>query len=217
VNRVLEEEVMDGHELVDAYSSLDFSESNTRFVEFAEALMPTDASEIIDLGCGPGDVAILLAKRSRAHITAIDASEEMIKFAGRSVAAERLEHRVTLKIARIPTLELPSCRFNVVLSKDFLHHLPDPKVLWSEIARIGAPQASVLVMDLIRPVSVEVAQTIVDRAAPHAKLMIRQDFLNSLCAAFTVAEVKNQLRAANLGFDVRLVTDRHLCVFGKLP
>ena len=46
-----------------------------------------------------------------------------------------------------------------MLSKDLLHHLPDPMVLWEEIKRLGRPGAAVYVMDLVRPATTEAAPT----------------------------------------------------------
>ncbi len=48
--------------------------------------------------------------------------------------------------------------------------------------------------------------------------MLLRDFYNSLCAAFTPAEIEAQLAAAGLpGFTVQTVTDHHLVAFGTAP
>jgi SAM-dependent methyltransferase len=94
----------------------------------------------------------------------------------------------------------PSTRtaFDAVLSKDLLHHLPDPSVLWDEVRRLGRSGAAVYVMDLIRPDTADAAREIVETVAGEEDPTLRQDFFNSLCAAFTIEEAIGQLRVAGL-------------------
>ena len=82
----------------------------------------------------------------------------------------------------------------------------------------AAPGAPVFVQDLMRPESPDAAQALVDQYAPDEPEVLRRDFYNSLRAAFTPAELEDQLAAAGLtDFTIHLVTDRHLAVFGRAP
>jgi hypothetical protein len=72
-------------------------------------------------------------------------------------------------------------------------------------------------MDLFRPDSPERAREIVEAAAADEDPVLRQDFLNSLLAAFTVEEVSAQLADARLRLDGRVVSERHWLVSGRLP
>jgi hypothetical protein len=54
------------------------------------------------------------------------------------------------------------------------------------------------------------------RGEIHEGPILREDFFNSSCAAFTVDEVRRQLAEAQLHLDVAQVTDRHLLVRGPL-
>jgi hypothetical protein len=103
-----------------------------------------------------------------------------------------------------------------VLSKDLLHHIPVPALLWGEIARLARPGAVVYVMDLVRPPTREEARRIVDRVAAREDPILREDFFNSLCAAFTVDELGEQVAAARLNLDVRQISDRHALVSGLI-
>ena len=71
-----EPELMDSEAQTVAYAEADFSESNTLFTEHflaAFADLP-DAGHMIDLGCGPADICIRLAKRLPGwRITGLDA------------------------------------------------------------------------------------------------------------------------------------------------
>jgi ubiquinone/menaquinone biosynthesis C-methylase UbiE len=116
----------------------------------------------------------------------------------------------------LPDFALPDHSFDAVLSKDMLHHLPDPQILWREARRLARPGAALYVMDLVRPDSPLEAREIVERVSGGADPVLKQDFYNSLCAAFTVEEVRAQLRAANLPLHVEAVSDRHMRVKGRI-
>jgi hypothetical protein len=91
-------------------------------------------------------------------------------------------------------------------------------VLWREVVRLGRAGAAVYVMDLIRPDTPDAARRIVDAVAASEDAILRQDFLNSLGAAFTIDEVAGQLRSAGLDrLEVVRSGDRHLLVRGFLP
>jgi ubiquinone/menaquinone biosynthesis C-methylase UbiE len=217
MDRMLEPELMDDETQSLAYAKADFSASNQMFVDGFVRECPTHLGTVVDLGCGPGDIDVRLARASRGiAITAVDGSRPMLAIAERAVRAAGVESRVTLLHGILANLPLDAHAFDAVLSKDLLHHLPDPLVLWNEVRRLGRPGAAVYVMDLVRPATRQAAQRIVDAVAPHEDPILRQDFLNSLCAAFTVAEIANQLREVRLDLQVAQVSDRHMLIKGSL-
>jgi len=217
MDRVLEPEVMDDRAQVVAYAQADFSESNQLFVDRLIAEFGHALPKVVDLGCGPADVTVRLAKAVHsAHITGVDASAEMLSLAREAVRTARLTDRITLHLGRLPGLGLPEHSFDAVLSKDMLHHLPDPQVLWREAQRLGGRGAAVYVMDLVRPGSPLEAREIVERVAGGEHPILKEDFYNSLCAAFTVEEVRAQLRTAGLHLTVEQASDRHMRVKGRL-
>jgi ubiquinone/menaquinone biosynthesis C-methylase UbiE len=214
MRRVLEPELMEDERQSIAYAKADFSASNQFFVDSLIRDFP-GLTRALDIGCGPGDVVIRLARAAPGlHVTAIDGSAAMIALARDAVRAAGLEGRVTLRQGYVPGVSLESTGFDAVLSKDLLHHLPDPAVLWEEIKRLGRPGAVVCVMDLLRPETHEGARRIVDAVAANADPILREDFYNSLCAAFTLDEVRGQLTAASLDLRVTQVSDRHMLITG---
>ena len=66
------------------------------------------------------------------------------------------------------------------------------------IARLGRPGAAVQVMDLARPETLDGAKQLVDHYSGDEPAVLREDFYNSLLAAYTVDEVKSQLSSAGL-------------------
>jgi len=218
MERVLEPEIMEDAEQAHAYAKADFSTSNQWYVDHLLADFPKNLGNVIDIGCGPADVPVRLA---RAHptirITAIDGSAAMLAHAQTALQASGLHTRVSAVHGYIPGLPFDEHSFDAVLSKDLLHHLPDPMVLWSEARRLGRHGAAAYVMDLFRPASPDAARNIVETVAGNEHPILKEDFFNSLCAAFTVEEVRSQIRQSGMELDVIQISDRHMLIRGLLP
>lgn len=202
-----------------AYAQADFNEANSLFLDLFEHYFPAhEPEQALDLGCGPGEITLRFAGRYlRCHLTGIDGAEAMLAFARQHLERRPdLKHRVDFQKIRIPADGL--CRrYDTILSNSLLHHLPDPLLLWREIRRLGLPGAAVLVMDLERPASQREAKAMVDRYAAEEPEILRRDFFNSLCAAFSQTEIRAQLLEAGLkDFQVEKVSDRHLAIYGRL-
>jgi len=71
-------------------------------------------------------------------------------------------------------------------------------------------------MDLYRPESVETARRIVEDVSPDEDPILKRDFYDSLCAAFTVGEIEEQLRSTHLNLQVAQVSERHMLIKGLL-
>ena len=209
---------MDDEQQSIAYAQADFSTSNQLFVDSLVRDYPAHLRDVVDIGCGPADVVIRLAKAApQATITAIDGSAPMIALGRAAARAAGVGDRLVLLHTRIPGPPPNAHAFDAVLSKDLLHHLPDPRVLWNEVKRIGRPGAAVYVMDLVRPPTPEAAEAMVEEGAGSEDPILQRDFYNSLLAAFTVDEVRQQVGDAGLELAVSLTGVRHLLVRGTLP
>ena len=69
-----------------------------------------------------------------------------------------------------------------------------------------------MIRDLYRPGSKEEAWRTVERVAPDVNERQRQLFFDSLCAALTLAEVRELVRVAGLDARIEIVSDRHFTV-----
>lgn len=217
MERMLEAELMDDEGQARAYAQADFATSNQWFVDQLMADFGQTLGHAIDLGCGPADVLIRLATAKPAiRMTAIDGSAAMIALARAAVQAAGLGQQIALVEGYLPGASAGCHGYDTVLSKDFLHHLPDPMILWQEAKRLGKPGAVVYVMDLIRPATPTAARAIVERVAPREDPILKADFYNSLCAAFTVTEVAEQIALAQLNLAVQQVSERHMLIKGRL-
>jgi ubiquinone/menaquinone biosynthesis C-methylase UbiE len=96
------------------------------------------------------------------------------------------------------------------MSNSIVHHIPDPRTVFAEIARVAAPGATIFVRDLLRPANKATLNHLVETYAGGANEHQKKMFAESLHAALTVQEVRDLVAAA--GFDpagVRQTTDRH--------
>lgn len=220
MERICEPELMEDPEQAQAYAQADFSQANRLFIElFARYFPEHRPKRALDLGCGPGEITLRFAQRyPGCLVTGIDGAEAMLAFARQNLKRRpELKDRVRFLKLRLPAKH-PCRHYDTILSNSLLHHLHDPKLLWREIQRFGQAKAAVLVMDLERPASPQTAKNLVARYAAQAPEILRRDFFNSLCAAFTLREIQAQLQEAGLSdFKVEKVSDRHLAAYGRLP
>ncbi len=216
--RVLESELMDDPEQAVAYAKADFETENQGFVDLFREYYPDFAEgRILDLGCGPADIPVRIARAlPRCRITGVDGSPAMIRLAEGAVRAAGLESRIELMCAKVQDVQL-SEPADACISNSLLHHLPNPLQFWYGLKRLVKPSGLVLVMDLLRPESTESAQAIVDRYAVNESPILRRDFYNSLLAAFTEDEVAAQLAEMNLSrLLVDVVDNRHWVAGGRI-
>jgi ubiquinone/menaquinone biosynthesis C-methylase UbiE len=223
LQRIPEPELMLDPEQARAYAAADFAAPHERCVALLRerlAGLPA-AGSALDLGCGPGDPTLRLARALPAwEVDGVDGSPAMLALAREAAARAGLAARVRFHEARLPAppAALAGRRFELLFSNSLLHHLADPAALWDALQRFAAPRAFVFVMDLLRPESREAAAALVARHAAGEPAVLRRDFLHSLCAAYRSDEVQAQLRRAGLE-DLRceVASDRHWIVWGRVP
>jgi ubiquinone/menaquinone biosynthesis C-methylase UbiE len=215
MQRTPEPEIMDIPARVKAYARADFSAVNAAFVERLLALTgDRHECRALDLGTGPGDIALRLARACPAwRIAAIDASPPMLKLARQAAQGGANPAFIGADAKRLPFADRA---FDLVYSNSLLHHLPDPLPFWREVKRLAKPGGLIFVRDLFRPPTPAAAQRLVDTYAADEHPLLREDFYNSFLAAFTPEEIREQLRASAISrLDILEVTDRHVDVFGR--
>jgi SAM-dependent methyltransferase len=222
LQRTPEPELMDGADQVAAYASADFDASDQAMVErFAQLCDDRPGTRLADLGCGPGNISFRLARRwPDATVLGLDGAPRMLAVAEQRLAAEpELAGRLRFQQALLPLPEPTPLAgsFSAVLSNSLLHHLHDPLGLWRAVAQLAGPAALVYLQDLRRPPSAAAVDALVAASMAEAPEVLRRDYRASLHAAFTPAEVADQLRQAGLaGLRVEPLGDCYLEVCGRL-
>jgi len=220
MERICEPELMEDPQQARAYADTDFSRSDRVLVERLLDRHGADLPEpIIDLGCGPGNISFRLARRHpAAEVLGVDGAEAMLAPALALLAAQpELQSRLRFQQSCLPDPGLAG-GFSAVISNSLLHHLHDPAVLWQAVRQLAAPGACVYIKDLRRPPSPEAAVALQQRYLADAPPVLQHDYLASLHAAFTPAEVEQQLQQAGLADQLQVapLEDRYLEVWGRL-
>ena len=216
MDRILEPELMEDDTQVLAYANADFGEVNQVFVDRFREYFPDFADgHVIDLGCGPGDIPIRFVRSlPRCRVTGIDASGPMIRLAEQAVGRAGLSDRITFRCEKFQDVS-GAAWADAAICNSLLHHVPNPLQFWNKLRQLVKPGAPVLVMDLLRPASMEEAKAIVDRYAAGEAEILRRDFYNSLLAAFSEDEISSQLARMNLTrLLIDVIDDRHWVVGG---
>ena len=220
LQRQVEPELMNATEQVEAYAAADFSQSDQALVQWIEQRFPSGLGErVIDLGCGPGNIALLLVQHWRQiEVLGVDGAPNMLAVAqerAKCLVADQAK-RLRWQQACLPDLTLPG-GFTAVVSNSLLHHLHDPAVLWQSVRQLAAPGCVVVIHDLRRPHSEAQLQGLVQRHAADAPPVLKRDYEASLRAAFSSKEVQQQLLNAGLPqLQVLEREDRYLTVWGRL-
>lgn len=118
---------------------------NNHYHAFLLKQLPARCVNALEIGCGTGAFARLLAARCD-HVLALDLSPEMIR-----VAKERSVRypNIDFQVGDVMELEFPAGHFDCIASIATLHHLPLEPVLVKMKAALK-PGGVLLVLDLYR-------------------------------------------------------------------
>ena len=221
MQRIPEPELMDDVTQAEAYAAADFSEAHERILQVFDTCFPGVelCREVLDLGCGPGDISFRFVSRfPECAVTGVDGSPAMIKLANERKSREvAVAKRLTFIEGSIPDAPMPNVSYEAIISNSLLHHLHRPETLWETIKRYASSGTRIFVADLFRPMSLGEARRIVADYAAGEPAILQRDFHNSLLAAFAPEEVETQIANANLNeLSVEVISDRHLLVHGTV-
>ena len=219
MKRLLEPELMEDAGQVKAYAEADFEIPHNEFIQRLKSFMgdPKFAGTALDLGCGPGDISYRFAKAfPLSKIHAVDGSKPMLDYA-KSALTPDLAQRISFIEGLVPDVILPQSSYEIIFSNSLLHHLPDPQALWQTIKRYSMPGTRIVIMDLLRPASIEDAQRMMNTYAANEPEILQRDFYHSLLAAFSMKEIVAQLVQADLNLHIEQISDRHVFISGVIP
>ncbi|WP_442496730.1 class I SAM-dependent methyltransferase [Methylobacter sp. sgz302048] len=216
MKRVLEPELMEDEAQVRAYAEADFEIPHSQFIERLQVFVnePDFSGTALDLGCGPGDISRRFVQAyPLSEVYAVDGSAAMINYGKLSITDE-LKSRIKFIHGLLPYVSLPQASYGIIFSNSLLHHLPDPMVLWDVIKKYAAPGTRIVVMDLLRPDSIDEALAMVQAYAADEPDILKRDFYQSLLAAFRMEEIAEQIAQAGLDLNIEQISDRHVFITG---
>ena len=126
-----------------ALVSVDGATQNDHYHNFLLRQLPLACHDALEIGCGTGAFARLLAQRSQ-NVLALDLSPEMIRIA-RTCSTEF--PKIVFELADIRDRVLPLESFNCIATIATLHHLPFREILLKMKAALK-PGGVLLVLDL---------------------------------------------------------------------
>ncbi|PWW22696.1 methyltransferase family protein [Geodermatophilus normandii] len=123
--------------------------------------LPDRCERVLEVGCGAGDLAAVLARRAAA-VDAVERSPEMV-----ALARGRVPGNVRVVGADVLTVPLPDGGYDAVVGMSVLHHLPLEEALRTLAAAVrpGGVLAMVALprTDLPRDLPVEALAAVLDR------------------------------------------------------
>ena len=204
MTRVPEMEVMDDETEVEAYSSAaaqSYLEAIDRsFVDHVARLYGNTqpAGLALDVGCGPGQITIMLAQRwPSLRWIGLDAAPTMLA-QGRKDAVAAGVDTIDFQTYRVGPegdgrLPYHDASFDLVICNSVLHHLADPLGSLDEMARVAKPGAVFLLRDLARPAA-PLYPLHVRIFGRHYEGEMRRLYRASVAAAYTFEELDEMLQ-----------------------
>jgi ubiquinone/menaquinone biosynthesis C-methylase UbiE len=173
----------------------------------------------LDLGTGPGYVAVELARQQPAlQIVGLDLSAHMVQLACRQAARTGLNNRVLWPQGDGSHLPFPDGAFDLVVSSFALHHWHDPLRILNEIARVlRQPDGRYCITDLCRDVD-PLQRAVAYSSIPVISLLFGSywgygGYYESIRAGYTREEAHELLQRSNLPpGEVRLDSTRLVAV-----
>jgi ubiquinone/menaquinone biosynthesis C-methylase UbiE len=113
------------------------------------AAVVQDGARVLEVGCGPGHLAVRLARQHGLDVTGVDLDPVMIERAranaGRTNPGSGL--LPTFRVGDVASLPFDAGSFDLVVSTLSMHHWADPKAGLAEIGRVLRPDARALIWD----------------------------------------------------------------------
>jgi hypothetical protein len=110
-------------------------------------------TRVVDVACGTGASARLLAREAGAESVGVDLGAQAIEDAARVAAAAGLAHRVRFVHGDAEALPLPDAAFDVALSECSLCTFPDKRRAVAEMARVLRPGGAIAIADVTATLS----------------------------------------------------------------
>lgn len=155
-----------------------------------------DANDIVDIGTGPGFIAIQLAKLTGKKIKAVDLAPNMLKKANELAAKEGVQIETIEADCR--KLPFKDASIDLVVSNSLIHMFEDVLPFFKELKRIVRPGGKALIQDFRRN-TWAIALRLADF---QSNVILKNKPLDGLGtvikASFTKEELDSLLREAGL-------------------
>lgn len=119
-------------------------------VELADLLNVSNTDEILDVGCGIGGPARMLASRFQCHVTGIDITSENIRTANLLSELIGLDVYTSFIVADALSLPFSENTFDLVWTQHAQMNIRDKQQFYSEIFRVLKPGGRFIYYDIFK-------------------------------------------------------------------
>ena len=174
-----------------------------RWLVARKAIGNASVGRAIDIGGGPGKLAIRLARMAlQVEVVSLDLSPEMVELANQNAAEAGLSGRVEGVLGSAESIPFPDASFDLAVSTLSLHHWEQPVAAFREIDRVLKPGGRALVVDLRRDMALLpwLFVNFVQHAIPLPALRRAGEPTASVKSGYTPHEVAALLELAGLSW-----------------
>lgn len=192
--------IEDSHEMsMEQYSATMRKKLGSHYKKYAlhikNVINPTQNAKVLEIGPGPGWAGIfLLNERNDIFLDAIEASPDMIRVALNNAKDEGVAGRVNYMHAVVENMQnIPDNKYDLVMSRESLHHWDDPLKGLQEISRVLKQDGKLYVEDHRRDIGF-FAKCIVNVIGPLMAGKMVKYWKSSINAGYTPEEIKRMIK-----------------------
>ncbi|MCA1959821.1 MAG: bifunctional demethylmenaquinone methyltransferase/2-methoxy-6-polyprenyl-1,4-benzoquinol methylase UbiE [Desulfomonile sp.] len=138
----------------DLLNRLMSARQDVRWRKFTAKRIPTDATRVLDVATGTGDLAIEIAhRRPQVQIAGVDFVERMMRPAQTKTVARGLNGRIAYAAGDALALPFRDDEFDAATIAFGIRNIPDRAAALREMARVVKPGGKVMVLEMTFPKS----------------------------------------------------------------
>jgi ubiquinone/menaquinone biosynthesis C-methylase UbiE len=117
--------------------------------EYLDAMHLDRAGSVLDMGCGTGAVARVVARRAgfSGRVSGVDLSAYLVEAAERLAREEGIAERAEFRSGNVANLEFGDATFDAVIAHTLLSHVDDACAVLAEAARVAKPGGMIGIFD----------------------------------------------------------------------
>jgi len=119
-------------------------------VDAIVAALDLQDKTVLDVGCGLGGCALVLARKYGARVIGLDVEAPLVEQGRRQVAQAGLAERIDLRLVTPGPLPVPDASVDVVFGKDSWIHIEDKGAFFAEVFRALRAGGVVAASDWLR-------------------------------------------------------------------
>lgn len=191
--------IEDSNEMsMEQYSETMRKKLGSHYKKFAiyvkDKINPAQNAKVLEIGPGPGWAGIfLLQKRNDILLDAIETSPDMIRVAGNNAKNEGVAGQVNYMQGVVENMQnITENNYDLVISRESLHHWDDPEKGFKEISRVLKPDGKLYIEDHRRDIGF-FAKCIVNIIGPLMAGKMAKYWKSSINAGYTPEEIEKMI------------------------